>query len=98
MRNINLFLFIVILGFFIQCSGQTNSAVEDQKKAYEVLRAFEPPGESPNADIYMKAVVNGKPWTASKVIRDPSIGSSYYRVTGKSNGITIGFEVYYRRL
>ena len=31
---------------------------------------LEPPGESPNAAIYMKAVVNGKPWTASKVIRD----------------------------
>jgi hypothetical protein len=98
MRFLNSLLLFCLLTFLTRCSGQANTAVDDQKKAYEALKALEPAGESPSAAIYLRAVVNGKPWTASKVVRDPTIGSSYYRVTGKSNGMTIGFDVYYRRL
>jgi hypothetical protein len=42
----------------------------------------------------MKATIDGKPWKATKLIRDESIGSNNYRVTGVGNETTIGFYVY----
>jgi hypothetical protein len=93
-QPISLFLFCGICLFFVQCSGQAKTAIEAQKLANEISDKTAIPGESPTGNIYMKAIINGKPWTASKLIRDNSIGSNNYRVTGTGNGTTIGFYVY----
>ena len=93
-RTIKLVCFYSCCLFFVQCSGQAKTAVEAQKLANEISSKSATPGESPNANIYMKAIIDGKPWTATKLIRDNSIGSNDYRVTGSGNGTTIGFNVY----
>jgi hypothetical protein len=86
MRLLNLFLLFSVLVSFARCSGQTKSAVEDQKKAYKALAKAAPRGETPGAFIFLKATINGKPWTATSVFRDPDAGSSYYLISGESNG------------
>ena len=98
MRSLNLLLLFSALVFFTRCSGQANSAVKDQKKAYDALAKTAPRGETPSTSIFLKATINEKPWTATRVFRDPSAGSSYYRISGESNGITIGFDVYHAHM
>jgi hypothetical protein len=78
----------------MQCSGQTKTAIEAQKLANQISEKTTIPGESPSENIYMKAVIDGKPWTATKLIRDNSTSSNNYRVTGTGNGTTIGFQIY----
>ena len=98
MRFIHLLITFSALIFFSNCSGQSNKAVEDQKKAYEALAKTAPRGEAPSAAIFLKATVNGKPWTATRVFREPDARSSYYLVSGESNGMTIGFNVYHAHM
>ena len=81
-----------ILVLFAKCSGQS-SAVQAQKLANEISEKTAVPGEAPGANLYMKAVINGKKWEADKLIPDQS-RSSEYRVTGAAKGTTIGFYVY----
>ncbi|HTL09929.1 MAG TPA: hypothetical protein VL307_16760 [Chitinophagaceae bacterium] len=88
---------LIIFGIcllFTQCSGQTKPAVEAQKLANKIEEKTAVPGEAPSAGMYMKAVIDGKPWTATKLVRDESRGSNNYRVTGTGNETTIGFYVY----
>ncbi len=95
MRHLlHVFLYLSGCLFFVQCSGQTKTAIEAQKLANDITEKTSVPGESPGTDIYMKATIDGKPWTANKLIRDKSTGSNNYRVTGTGNGTTIGFYVY----
>jgi Family of unknown function (DUF6252) len=98
MRFLNLLLPFSALVFFNCCSGQSNSAVEDQKKAYDALAKAAPRGEAPSAAIFLEATVNGKPWTATRVFREPDARSSYCLVSGENNGITIGFNVYHAHM
>jgi hypothetical protein len=98
MRILNLLVLFSVLVLFIRCSGQANSAVEDQKKAYEALAGTASRGEAPSSSIFLKCTINGKPWTATSVFRDPSAGSSYYLISGESSGITIGFNVYHAHM
>ena len=93
-QPISVLVFFGISLFFIQCSGQTKTAKEAQKLANEISEKTAVPGESPGENLYMKATIDGKPWTATKLIRDNSISSNNYRVTGTVNGTTIGFYVY----
>lgn len=94
MRHLSSFLFFGILAFLTQCSGQTKSVIEAQKLATEISEKTATPGESPSESIYMKAIIDGKSWTATKLIRDESRGSNNYRVTGTGDETTIGFYVY----
>jgi hypothetical protein len=94
MRYLTSLLFFGVLIFFTQCSGQTGSAAEAKKLANAISEKTAIPGESPSESIYMKATIDGKQWTADKLIRDESVGSNNYRVTGVGNGSTIGFYVY----
>ena len=87
-------VFCGICLFFIQCTGQTNTAKEAQQLANKIKEKTDVPGEAPSANLFMKAVIDGTPWTATKLIRDNSIGSNNYRVTGTGNETTIGFYVY----
>src|SRR5438105_1936322 len=73
-KLINTFLFFSSSLVFIHCSGQTKTAMEAQKLANEIKEKTSVPGESPGANIYMKATIDGKPWTATQLIRDNSIG------------------------
>lgn len=93
-QSISAFCFYSFCLFFVQCSGQTKTAMEAQKLANEIREKSAIPGESPGENIYMKAIIDGKPWTATKLIRDNSVGSNDYRVTGTGNGTTIGFYIY----
>lgn len=87
------FLFIGIIVFFCQCSGQ--STQQDAKKLATDIKEKMKPGEvPPGAGIYMKATIDGKPWTASNLIPDRSTGSNDYRVTGTADETTIGFYIY----
>jgi hypothetical protein len=94
MRSLHPFLLFSILVLFTKCSGQANNAVEAQKLANQIREKTDVPGEAPGANLYMKAVIDGKQWTADKLIPDNSRGSNDYRVTGSANGTTIGFNVY----
>ena len=98
MRYLSQVLLFSILVLFTKCNGQAGSAVEAQKLANEIREKTAVPGETPNANLYMKAVIDGKQWTADKLIPDDSRGSNNYRVTGSANGTTIGFYVYTPRL
>ena len=94
MRHFHFLFIFSILVLFTNCSGQTNNAVEAQKLANEIREKTAVPGESPNANLYMKAVINGKSWTADKLIPDEDKGSSNYHVNGSADGTTIAFYVY----
>ncbi len=94
MRSLHPFLLFSILVLFTKCSGQANNAVEAQKLANQIREKTDVPGEAPGANLYMKAVIDGKQWMADKLIPDNSRGSNDYRVTGSANGTTIGFNVY----
>ncbi|HEY2648963.1 MAG TPA: hypothetical protein VGI38_07200 [Puia sp.] len=87
-------LLFSILTLFTNCSGQSGSAVDAQKLANQIRDKTAVPGESPGTNLYMKAVIDGKQWTADKLIPDESRASNNYRVTGSANGTTIGFYVY----
>ena len=94
MRSLNPLLFLSILILFTKCNGQAGSAVEAQKLANEIREKTSVPGESPNTNLFMKARIDGKEWTADKLIPDESKGSNNYRVTGSANGTSIGFYIY----
>ena len=93
MRFLNPILLFSVLILFTKCTGQTGNAVEAQKLANEIKEKTAVPGEAPNTNLYMNALIDGKKWTADKLIPDQS-RSSEYRVTGSANGTTIGFYVY----
>jgi len=93
MRHFNALLLFSVLVLFANCSGQTNSAVEAQKLANEISEKTAVPGESPNSNLYMKAVINGKQWAADRLIPDEDARSSNYHVNGSANGTTIAFYV-----
>ena len=94
MRHLISLLFFGILIIFSKSSCQTKQAADAKKLASEITEKTTTPGESPSESIYMKATIDGKPWKATKLIRDESIGSNNYRVTGVGNETTIGFYVY----
>jgi hypothetical protein len=98
MRYVQMITTSLVFMFFARCSGQSNKAVEDQKKAYQALAQYTPQGEAPRANLYMKASIDGKPWVADKLIPDPDTRSNSYRVSGSANDITIGFYVWVPRL
>jgi hypothetical protein len=93
MRYFNIVLLFCVLILFTKCSGQTNNAVEAQKLANEIREKTAIPGESPSANLYMKAVIDGKQWTADKLIQDEDARSSNYHVNGSANGTSIAFYV-----
>lgn len=92
MRCYTPLLLFFVLVLFTKCTGQT-SAVEAQKLANAIKEKTVVPGEAPNARLFMKAVIDGKKWEADKLLPDLS-RSSEYRVSGTSNGTTIGFYIY----
>jgi len=93
MGRFKIFLFIGIMIFFSRCSGQ--STRDDAQKLANGIKEKMKPGEvSPGAGIYMKATINGKPWTATSLIPDKSTSSNDYRVTGTADETTIGFYIY----
>jgi hypothetical protein len=94
MRCLGPLLLFGVLVLFNNCTGRTGSAVEAQKLANQILVKNAVPGESPNANLFMKAVIDDKEWTADKLIPDEDARSNSYRVTGSANGTTIGFYVY----
>jgi Family of unknown function (DUF6252) len=93
MRCCNSLLILGVLVLFSNCSGHTNSEVEAQKLANEIRDKTAVPGESPNANLFMKAVIDGNQWTADKLIPDEDAKSSNYHVNGSANGTSIAFYV-----
>jgi hypothetical protein len=98
MHNVQMITLGIAFVFFASCSGQSNKAVEDQKKAYQALQQYTPTGEAPRSDLHMKATIDGKPWVADKLIPDPDTRSNSYHVSGSANDIRIGFDVWVPRL
>ncbi|HTE27514.1 DUF6252 domain-containing protein [Flavitalea sp.] len=94
MRHLISLSFFGILIFFSKCSGQTQQAAEAKKLAGEIAEKTNTPGEPSSETLYMKATIDGKPWKATRLIRDESVSSNNYRVTGTGNETTIGFYVY----
>lgn len=88
---------LMLLGVFLfmeSCSGQSQHSTDARTLANRIQEKTNAPGISPGADIFMKATIDGEPWTASKLIPDKEPGNSEYRVTGTGNNTTIGFYVY----
>lgn len=77
---------------------QSNSASEAARKAGEIsetIKATTPEGSTTSeTGVYMKATIDGKEWSAAKMIPDNDPGSSYKRIHGEAGDIMISFQLW----
>ena len=92
MKQISSIFLFTLLVFISSCNGQSK-AMEDQKKAYQILAKNSPKDHAPSDKLYMRCMIDGKPWAATELIPDPETGSSLYHLVGKTDNITIAFYV-----
>ena len=92
MKQIIATTLLSLLILISSCNGQSK-AMEDQKKAYEIMAKNKPKNSAPSDKIYMRCSIDGKSWSATELIPDPETGSSLYHLVGKTDDITIAFYV-----
>jgi hypothetical protein len=100
MRKLSGLLFIAISFILSGSYGQsskTQKAIDDQKKAYEVLAQNAPPSMPPSDRIFMKATIGGRSWSAGHLIPETDTRTTSYRVYGEEGGVSISFYVYIDR-
>ena len=86
---------ILYTGFMICLFSACNqSKSEAQKKSGKISSAVNEQTKGISEGVYMKATINGKAWTASKMMPDLSTNSNYKQILGETDKYTISFSVY----
>lgn len=91
------FVAVAMLSFvLIACGSSAQDEAKDLAKKIEETTTKNSPGTvaTKEDNYYMKARIDGKQWTASHMMPDEDLNSSYIRIHGENGGDYINFQLW----
>lgn len=85
----------ILLASLIACSCRENTRnVSEEQAGVTVQEKTATVSAADTEGIYMRAVIDGENWVATKMIPDYSVGSSFRSIHGETDDYSISFTVY----
>ncbi len=90
---------VIVIACFTRCNSAQSEAQKQAGLIQKAVKEATPGSVTTSEDgYYMKAKIDGKEWQAAYMMPDESTNSSYLRISGENNGVSITFTLSARSL